>query len=218
MFPALPPMLQRHPSLHTADGEVRNAAWLELFFDLVFVLAVSQSAEYLRAHLSVGGFISFVGLFICVWWTWIGFSFYADQFDPDDVIYRLAMFAASLLSIMLAVNIRGALEENVVGFVLSYAALQFLLTALYWWGRRDKHARMFSTQFSIGFAIATLLWIASLWIPTPFRYVIWTLALLIEIFTPVIVAFNFKAKPHYVSHIPERLGLFTLIVLGESIS
>ncbi len=224
MFATLPPILQSHPRLRTVDGEVRNAGWLELFFDLVFVLAVAQAAEYLHDHLSVGGFISFVGLFVCVWWTWVGFSFYADQFDPDDVIYRLIMFAASLLSIMLAVNIQGALGGGMIGFVLSYASLQLLLTALYWWGRRDKNARSFSTQFAIGFAIAALVWIVSLWIPTPFRYLFWTLALLIEIFTPVIVNFSFKSRPNYashipdyVSHIPERLGIFTLIVLGESI-
>jgi low temperature requirement protein LtrA len=84
-----PAILKRHPSLRTSPGGERSASWLELFFDLVFVLAVAELARYLHEHLDPGGFLGFAGLFVPVWWTWICFSFYADQFDPDDLAYRV---------------------------------------------------------------------------------------------------------------------------------
>lgn len=210
-------ILKRHPRLRTSRDSERSAAWLELFFDLVFVLAVAELALYLRDHLSPGGFLGFAGLFVPVWWTWICFSFYADQFDPDDVVYRLVMLVAMLLSIVLAVSIPGALSVHVVIFVAMYVALQVLVIGLYVWGRRDPSARWLCTRFAIGLTLGAGLWLVSLWLSTPARYSIWALALLVEIGTPFIVSLNLTGRIYYVSHIPERLGVFTLIVLGEAI-
>ncbi len=209
-------ILKRLPGLPKEGGE-HHATWLELFFDLVFVLAVSELADYLRDHLTPDGLLHFAGLFVVVWWAWLSFTFFSDQFDPDHVIYRLVMLLIMLCSIMLAVNIQGAFSDHAATFILLYAILQALLTFLYLWGRRDQEARSWATQFATGFAIATVLWLASLWISAPLRYVLWGLALLIEITTPLLVTLRLKKRPVYVSHIPERLGLFTLIVLGELI-
>ena len=209
-------LLKRLPKVPMEDEE-RHAIWLEVFFDLVFVLAVSQLADYLREHLTLPGVLAFAGLFVVVWWTWLSFTFFADLFDPDHVSYRLIMLVVMLLSIMLAVNIGDALGEHAAVFIVLSTLLQAILTGLYLWGRRDANVRILATRFAIGFAIATLFWLLSLWIAAPFRYILWTLALLIEIGTPMLVAFMLKKRPFYVSHIPERLGLFTIIVLGESI-
>lgn len=209
-------ILKRLPSLPKEGGE-HHATWLELFFDLVFVLAVSQLADYLHEHLTLDGLLGFAGLFVVIWWAWLGFTFFSDQFDPDHVSYRLVMLFIMLCSIMLAVNIKGAFSDHATTFILLYAILQALLTGLYFWGRRDQEARSWATQFALGFTIATILWLASLWTATPIRYLLWGLALLIEITTPLLVALKMKKRPLYVSHIPERLGLFTMIVLGELI-
>ncbi|HEX6108481.1 MAG TPA: low temperature requirement protein A, partial [Ktedonobacteraceae bacterium] len=88
---------------------------------------------------------------------------------------------------------------------------------LYVWGRRDPAARWFCTRFAIGLAFGAVLWLVSLWIPAPARYSLWALALLVEMGTPFIVSLNLTGRIYYVSHIPERLGVFTLIVLGEAI-
>ena len=210
-------ILKRHPRLRISRESERSAAWLELFFDLVFVLAVAELASYLRANLSLSGFVGFAGLFIPVWWTWICFSFYADQFDPDDLVYRVVMLVAMLLSIVLAVSIPGALNANIVIFVGAYVALQVVVIGLYLWGRRDPAARVLCTRFAIGLTVGAGLWLVSLWIPAPARYGLWALGLLIELFTPFIVSLNLNPGIYYVSHIPERLGVFTLIVLGEAI-
>lgn len=209
-------IMKRLPGLPKEGGE-HHATWLELFFDLVFVLAISELANYLSSHLTLAGLLGFAGLFVVVWWAWLSFTFFSDQFDPDHVVYRLVMLLIMLCSIILAVNIKEAFSNDARAFILLYAILQALLTLLYLWGRRDQEARIWATQFALGFAIATVLWLASLWALPPLRYLLWGLALLIEIMTPLIVTLRLKKRPVYVSHIPERLGVFTLIVLGELI-
>jgi low temperature requirement protein LtrA len=211
------PILRRHPRLRTADEETHYAAWLELFFDLVFVLAVTELAHYLHAHLTLRGFLGYTGLFVTVWWSWICFTFYADQFDPDDVLYRIVMLVAMLFTIALATSIPDALSEHTVLFVAAFICLQGLVIALYLWGARDTSARTFATRFAAGFIAGGALWLLSLFIPVPGRYAAWMLALAIEIGTPLVVSMTITAQPQYASHIPERFGLFTLIVLGESI-
>lgn len=210
-------ILNRLPNLRTSNEEERYSAWLELFFDLVFVFAITELAQYLHEHHSIGGILSFLGLFVPVWWTWTGFSFYADQFDPDTVLYRLVMFGAMLLTIMLAVNLQSALDPFPVAFIVSYVALQLLLGGLYLWACRDANVRPMFLRFALGFIAAGVLWLVSLWVPTPFRYWLWALALLIELITPALSHVHTKRLQPRVSHIPERLGVFTLIVLGEAV-
>lgn len=73
------------------EAQPRHATWLELFYDLVFVVAVSQLAHNLSKDVSLTGFLSFAALFVPVWWAWIGTTFYANRFDSDDVLRRLLM-------------------------------------------------------------------------------------------------------------------------------
>jgi low temperature requirement protein LtrA len=71
------------PRLRTIDEDVRerHATWLELFFDLVFVVAVAQLADGLAEHHDGRGMLEFLALFVPVWWAWAGFTFYANRFD-----------------------------------------------------------------------------------------------------------------------------------------
>ena len=90
----MPSRLHDPPRLRTLDDEdERHATWLELFFDLVFVVAVAQLADGLAADPSVHGFLVFAGLFVPVWWAWVGYTFYADRFDTDDRLHRILMIA-----------------------------------------------------------------------------------------------------------------------------
>src|ERR671931_1803877 len=85
------------PRLRTAadEGE-RHASWLELFFDLVFVVAITELSQALVADHSAGGFLRFAALFVPVWVAWQGYMAYATRFDTDDLGFRLAYFGAML--------------------------------------------------------------------------------------------------------------------------
>src|SRR3954466_11936599 len=198
-----------------AEAE-RRATWLELFFDLVFVVAIAQLAGVLHDSPDWDGFAQLVRLSVPVIWVWMNFIFYADQFDTDDVPYRLAVFAGMLASAALAVSLPAAAS----GFVLAYVAIKAIMVALYQRPPRHAHtrlARRFCEWCVVAYGTSGALWLLSLAFPEPYRQLLWALGLAIEIGFPAVGPREFAEMPFDVAHIPERYGLFTLIVFGESI-
>ena len=126
------------PRLRTLedDGDERHATWLELFFDLVFVVAVAQLADGLGEDPSVHGFLVFTGLFVAVWWAWVGYTFYADRFDTDDPPHRILMIAGMFAVAVLASVIPDAFHGATASFALAYAGVRtvvVVLNARAWW-------------------------------------------------------------------------------------
>lgn len=113
------------PRLRSDEGESseRRATWLELFFDLVFVVAIAELARYLSHHLSLSGLLEFTILFVPVWWCWIGATFYATRFDTDDLSDRLITFVQMAIIAIMAANIPDGLGSSSVGYSLTYVAL-----------------------------------------------------------------------------------------------
>jgi low temperature requirement protein LtrA len=212
--------------LHTGDrdspeGELqtsRHATWLELFFDLVFVVAIAQLAHFLHDHLDWTGIASFAILFIPVWWLWIDFSYYADQFDVERGFYRLIILGIMFGMIVLGLTIPGALLSGSAQFASVYAALRFAIVGLYFqaW-RLVPEARELTMRYTLSFAIALVLWIVSIALPPPIQFMLWGVALLIEISNGPITYATIRSVPTQVSHMDERFGLFMIIVLGEAI-
>jgi low temperature requirement protein LtrA len=200
-------------------GGNRHATWLELFFDLVFVLAVAQLGRYLHDHLTAAGVVTFVFLLLPVWSAWMGFSYFSDLFDVDTPAFRTTMLAAMLLSIAVAVNIPSAFHGGAAAFAAAYAGLRILLVGMYAWaGRSVVPARRLSRWHVMGFSIGAVLWIASVFVPVPATYGLWVAALAIEVTTPFVAQLAVrKEMPVQTSHLAERFGLFTLVVLGESV-
>lgn len=198
--------------------EHRHATWLELFYDLVYVVAVSQIAHNLNEDVSLKGFFGFVFLFIPIWWAWIGTTFYANRFDSDDIKHRLLTGLQMLAVAALAVNIHHGLGESSTGFAISYAITRFVLVLEYL--RVIKHipqARGLAKYYCFGFSIAAILWLISAFVPIPIRFVIWGFALAVDFITGFTAKrFQVALLPHP-EHLPERFGLFTIIVLGEAI-
>lgn len=205
-------------TLDASDGE-RHASWFELFFDLVFVVAVAQIAKILANDSDVDGVLKYIVIFIPVWWTWVGFTFYADRFETDETTYRALMFAAMFVVTTLALCVGDTFTlAGDTPFVVCYVLVRGILVALY---LRSAYyvplARSLSLGYVRGFLLAIGLWLASLLVPPPVRYGVWALIILIELVTPIFNSRNIKIIPFDQSHIPERLGLFTIIVLGEAV-
>jgi low temperature requirement protein LtrA len=198
--------------------EMRRATWLELFFDLVFVAAVSQLANALAAQPTTARFFEFLGLFVPVWWAWMGFTFYANRFDTDDLVYRLLMLAAMFGVAVLATTIPSVFQGETHGFPLAYIAVRLVLVALY--ARASRHvpeARTLTNTLLVMFSLAILIWAVSLAFDRPWAYVLWGIALCIELVAPVRGWRALRDAPVDRRHLPERVGLQTLIVLGESV-
>lgn len=217
---AIRPLLQP-PRLWVSDStpeQPRRATWLELFYDLVFVVAISQLAHRLSGDVSFGGFFGFVALFIPLWWAWIGTTFYANRFDSDDLGRRILMGLQMLAIAALAVNIHHGLSSTSVGFALAYGASRLMLVLEYLWaGFNIPAVRKLTTPTAIGFGFGAILWLLSAFVPLPVRFSLWVIGLVSDFLTPLTVAAQLNKFPPHPEHLPERFGLFTIIVLGEAI-
>jgi len=217
---AIRPLLQP-PRLWVGDSAVeqpRHATWLELFYDLVFVVAISQLAHKLSGDVSPSGFFGFVALFIPLWWAWIGTTFYANRFDSDDLGRRILMGLQMLAIAALAVNVHHGLDSSSGGFALAYAASRVMLVLEYLWaGFNIPSVRKLTTPTAIGFSFGAGLWLLSAFVPMPVRFSLWAIGLVTDFLTPLTTRTQLKKFPPHAEHLPERFGLFTIIVLGEAI-
>ena len=200
------------------EEKERHASWLELFHDLVFVAVVSQLSEILSHDISWTGLLSFVLLFVPVWLAWIGATLFATRFGTDDLAHRILTLLQMMGAAAMAVNVTHGLGETSAGFALSYAAIRFLLVIEYirvWY--RLPSTRPLTKRYSIGFAVSATIWTVSAFVPPPLRFILWGVGMTIDLVTPLLIGqLAIKFAPHE-SHLPERMGLFVIIVLGESI-
>jgi low temperature requirement protein LtrA len=206
----------------TADPrEQRHATWFELFFDLVFVAAVSQLGSALAIDPSAARFARFAGLFVVIAWAWVLYTLYANRFDTDDLIFRLAKSGAMLAIAAIAINLHRVMagDGGTAGFAAGYVVLRALLIALY---VRVRHhlrgeARRLADIYIVGYSATTGLWLLSIFVPGPSRYLLWGVAMLIDLAIPIPAWKTLRAHTVVTSHLTERFGTFFIIVLGESV-
>jgi len=213
--------LIKPPVLRSSDpSEVeRHATWLELFYDLVFVAALSQLANRLSADYSAYGICRFALLFIPVWWAWAGHTFYLSRFDTEDLLHRLLTMIQMIAVASLAVHVPDALATTSTGFALSYALVRFILVAEYLRaGRHIPAVRPLTDRYVKGFGAAALLWAISALFPHPWRFWLWGVALVVDVAAPLTAGQLHIRFPPHLSHLPERFGLFTIIVIGEAVA
>ncbi|MFC6152583.1 low temperature requirement protein A [Nocardioides yefusunii] len=217
MSTALRPMSPRDPH---EDGRVASS--LELFFDLVFVVAVSTAASELHHQLADGhvldGVVSYLMVFFSIWWAWMNFTWFATAFDTDDWLYRVTTFVQMAGVLVLAAGIHPAFTDGdlrivVIGYVVMRLAMvsQWLRAAR----QSPAHART-ARAYAVGITACQVLWGASLLLDGTVATVAVVVLIACETAVPA-VAERFEVTPRHPHHITERYNLFTLIVLGESL-
>jgi low temperature requirement protein LtrA len=201
------------------DRDVRHATWLELFFDLVFVAAIAQLASSLQNDTTVAGLARFAGLFLVVWWVWLTLTTYADRFGTSDRFHLAAMLAAMLLGVGLAASAPEAFHGDTTPFAVAYVLVKCEQLVLFERARRQsEEARaLYGGRVAVGLFSAAC-WIASLAVEGPARYALWAVAIGVEIVMPWLTIKAARRAPLNVWHLPERFGLFSIIVLGESVA
>lgn len=210
----------KRPRLRIAtDGEESNhASRIELFFDLVFVVVISELSHTLEQHLSWNGFIQFAALFVPCWWAWVLVTFYVDRYETDDPPHRVLILSAMLAVTFLAATVHNAFSTGFVGFVLAYVTIRSIVLGLYL--RATYYvpvARSSLKVYLASYVPSTSLWLGSLLFSVPTRYWLCGIAMTIELLIPILSSRTLAGTPAHPSHLQERFGLFTLIVLGESI-
>ena len=206
------------------DEKERHATWLELFFDLVFVVIISQLSHFLLHEVSLLRFGEFLFLFIPVWWAWIGVTFYSTRFYSDDIGHRLLLLLQMGGAGAMAVNISEAFNNTFSGFAISYAFMRFILIVEYIRVYKSSKIKISISpkpllkRYIFGFSIAALIWFVSAFVTiSDIRIGLWLIGIIIDFATPITAGKLHSQFAPNISHLPERMGLFTLIVLGESI-
>lgn len=211
------PMFGRDP------GQSHRAATpLELFFDLCFVVAVALAAGRLHHALAEGhpetALPGYAMVFFAIWWAWMNFTWFASAYDTDDVPYRLATMVQIAGALILAAGVPRAFDNRdfglvVVGYIVMRAAMigQWLRAA-----RSDPSHRPAALRYAAGIAACQVGWILRLALPVSLGTVSFIALALAEVLVPIWAERPGMSTWHP-GHIAERYGLFTLIVLGESI-
>ena len=200
-------------------GLHRPVTWLELFFDLFFVVVIAQIAHTLSGELSWTGFGNLVLLFLPVWWIWVGITYYNERFETEGFENRFFTFLLMIPVAGMAVFAHHGLGETYTGFVLSYGLGRLLIILL--WARGTYHSQGFrpvGIRFIIGFCLAFILIVVSAFVESPLRFVLFGVALFVEMTDPLTTIRLHHGLPQFsTSKLPERFGLFLIIVLGESV-
>jgi low temperature requirement protein LtrA len=196
------------------DG--RKATWFELFFDLVFVVAVAALAGALSHHYDWKGFAEFTFLFLVLWWLWLGHTFHASRFDKDRPDQWVVGFAQVLAVVFIAYGASEAFGTRAWAFAGGVAAFKALLMLGYLREIRRPGLSRLCTIYGAIYAVQAALWAGSIWVEPSLRLALWALALALDIVTPFLVARETHRAPPHPEHLPERFGLFTIILLGET--
>ncbi|MEU8774705.1 low temperature requirement protein A [Streptomyces sp. NPDC048606] len=206
------------------DEDHRAATPLELFFDLCFVVAIAQAGQRLVHALAEGhpgtGVIGYAFVFFGVWWAWMNFTWFASAYDCDDVPYRIATLVQIAGVLVYAAGVSRAFDENdwtvaVIGYLIMRVALtaQWLRAA----AGESGGARTAALHYAAGLVICQAGWVALLFAPNDLKRWLFLVLVCAELMVPVL-AERHHQTPWHAHHIVERYGLFTIIVLGETIA
>ena len=196
---------------------------LELFFDLVFVVAIAQAAAGLHHAVAelhaVDGLIGYLMVFFAIWWAWMVFTWFASAYDCDDVPYRLLVFVQLTGALLLGAGIPAMLEARApnVAIVAGYVIMRLALVVQ--WLRAaatDTPRRATARRYALGITVVQTLWVGVLFVSQNWLLPVFISLAALEIVIPLWAERNSPTTwhPH---HIAERYSLLTLIVLGESV-
>ena len=192
--------------------------WLELLFDLVMVAYIGQVAHTLHGDPSAVDGIVFAVLLAAAWWAWVNASVTMNLFGAHItpvvwVSVGIAMIAVGFM----AASVPAALTERVAGFALGNAVIR-VVWMLPWWMKRATTGTAWWRPV-LYCLVPAVLWAASIGVPAPWRYVVWAIAVAIEIVLLAVLgrAMGWLQRTLDVGHLVERVSLFVVIVFGESI-
>ena len=206
------------------DEAHRVASPLELFFDLCFVVAIAQAGVQLvhsvaEAH-AVEGILNYAMVFFAIWWAWMNFTWFASAYDNDDALYRVVTLIQIAGVLVLAAGVSRAFEDHdFLVVLLGYVIMRMALTVQ--WLRVARNAdgaeRRMALRYAGGVLVCQVGWVGLVLLPESGRPWLFLVMAIAEMCVPLVAEREFSTvwHPH---HISERYGLFTIIVLGETIA
>ncbi len=189
---------------------------LELFFDLVFVLAITQCTQLMADEPTLEGIAKGLLVLAVLWWSWIGYAWLTSVVDPEEGAVRLVIFAAMAGLLVASLAVPGAFDDSALEFTIAYAVVRAAHIGLFWIASYDDPALRKSTAglgISTGIAVAIL--VGASFLDGPLQGIAWLVAIALDIGGPYLFgSAGWKLVPE---HFAERHGLIIIIALGESI-
>jgi low temperature requirement protein LtrA len=219
------PAATEHPLLRRRDGHHARVTSEELFFDLVYVFAVTQLSHLLLHHLTPMGALETLVLWFAVWLGWQFTCWVTNWFDPETRAIRLLLFALMMVALVMAAAIPLAFGSRGLLFATAYVTIQVGRTAvvLLLLGRDHALAPIFRRIF-IWFLISGVLWIAGGLAEHGLRLALWALAVLCEYVSPMtgfaVPGLGRSRTSDWTvegGHLAERCQLFVIVALGETL-
>ena len=206
-----------------ATAKVTN---VELFFDLVFVFAVTQLSHSLVEHFTVGGVLQTALLFVAVWWVWIYTTWCTNWLDPDTVAVRVMLFAAMFVGLIFSTSLPKAFGPLGLVFACAYVVMQVGRSLFMLWSLKQHNIENYRNfqRIVAWFLMSGIFWIAGGFAEGNMRFLLWLIALSLDGLAPAL-GFRFPGLGQSTTsdwdvegeHLAERVGLFIIIALGESI-
>ena len=206
----------RIPRLSAELRERETVRPLELFFDLVFVLAITQCTALMAAEPTWRGLAKGVLVLGVLWWSWVGYSWLTSTVDPEEGTVRIVMFVAMAGLLVVALCVPGAFDADALPLAIAYAVVRYAQVGLLMIAARDDPGLRHST---VGLAISTGIGVGLIagasFADGTLQGALWALALLLDMGGPLVIdSSGWRLEP---SHFAERHGLIVIIALGESI-
>jgi low temperature requirement protein LtrA len=206
----------RAPRLTATLRQTERVTALELFFDLVFVLAITQCTALMAAEPNWTGLAKGVLVLGVLWWSWVGYAWLTSVVDPEEGAVRLVMFAVMAALLVAALCVPDAFGKTALLFACAYGIVRFGQIALFLLASRDDPAlRRSVSGLAGGTALGVGLLVAAAFTDGWAQGALWVVALLLDMGEPFLFGSEgWKLKP---GHFAERHGLIIIIALGESI-
>jgi low temperature requirement protein LtrA len=194
------------------------AAWLELFYDLIFVAAIlvfSSAVSHLHDDVRVAWV---VGVFVAVWWIWVSTTMFVNRFRVDGVGQRVLVLIQMFLVVLLAGEAREGVVRDGVFLSLNYAALIGTVAVMYWrLARTPGPLRSYAVNRSVFAFVSVAMFLVAAVLPETSRQILWVLGVLVTIVPAVVQSERLGGvAPIDEQHMVERMGAFTIIVCGEA--
>lgn len=222
-----PPRFGLRRDLARPDGSERSdrVTYVELFFDLIFVFALTQLSSYLSENQTPLGALEGFIMVLALWWVWISTTWVTNWLDPAKLPVRGVVMALALMALVLSTSIADSFGERAWVFAVTYVVMQLSRTAfmvIAMW-RHDREDAMTFARIFLWLAVGGVFWIVGALLPLPWQLPLWGIALAIE-YVSVTLDFRVpglgRSKPETWDlsgpHLAERAALFVLIALGES--
>lgn len=214
-----------HPLLRQRDGHHARVTFEELFFDLVYVFAVTQLSHELLHNLTLTGVVETLILWFAVWLGWQYTCWVTNWFNPETPQMRSLLFCVMLLGLIMASSIPGAFADKGWIFALAYVAMQAGRTAYIVFVLGQGHPLAANYRRMLGwFAISAVFWIAGCFVEHEARMALWLIAVLCEYLSPMLgFALPGLGRSHTSDwtieggHLAERCQLFVIVALGETL-